>query len=97
MTRFLSTLGLCRRAGKLIFGFDAVCEEIKKPDGKVSGVVAAKDLSQKSLKELRFICGKYGINVFVAEAEMEEIFSVIGKRTGIIAILDEGLYASLCG
>ena len=95
MNRFLGTLGICRKAGKLIFGFDAVCDEIKKPKSKVSGIVTAKDISAKTLKEIRFVCEKYGIKIYEADADMDEIKSVIGKRTGIIAILDEGLFASL--
>lgn len=95
MKRFLSTLGLCRRAGKLIYGFDPVCEEIKKPKSKVCGVVAASDISEKTLKEIKFICDRYGIRLFSADADMEEIKAVLGKRTGVIAILDEGLFVSL--
>ncbi|MBQ8790696.1 MAG: ribosomal L7Ae/L30e/S12e/Gadd45 family protein [Ruminiclostridium sp.] len=95
MTRFLSTLGLCRRAGKLIYGFDPVCEEIKSPKSKVCGVALAKDISEKTLKEITFTCEKYGTALFKSDAGMDEIKSVLGKRTGIIAILDEGLYKSL--
>ena len=95
MTKFLSTLGLCRRAGKLIYGFDPVCEEIKKPKSKVCGVALAKDVSEKTLKEIAFVCNKYGKPLFQSDADMDEIKSVLGKRTGIIAILDEGLFKSL--
>ena len=95
MTRFLSTLGLCRRAGKLIYGFDPVCEEIKSPKSKVCGVALAKDISEKTLKEITFTGEKYGTALFQSDAGMDEIKSVLGKRTGIIAILDEGLFRSL--
>lgn len=95
MTRFLSTLGLCRRAGKLIYGFDPVCDEIKSEKSKVCGVALAKDISEKTLKEITFICEKYNVRLFKSDADMDEIKSVLGKRTGIIAILDEGLFGSL--
>ena len=45
MNNFLGTLGLCRRAGKLLYGFDSVAEEIKKPASKAAGVIIAEDLS----------------------------------------------------
>lgn len=96
--RFLSTLGLCRRAGMLISGFDAVCDEIKKPKNsknRVYGVITASDISGKTLKEVKFVCDRYGVRLYSASANMEEIKSVLGKRTGIIAILDEGLFVSL--
>lgn len=95
--KFLSTLGLCRKAGLMIFGFDAVCEEIKKPGNKVAGVVTASDLSEKTLKEVKFICDKYGVTVYTCAAGMDQIKSVLGKRTGVIAITDKGLFASLSG
>ena len=95
MTRFLSTLGLCRRAGKMIYGFDPVCEEIKNEKSKVCGVALAKDISPKTLKEITFVCEKHNVRLFQSDADMDEIKSVLGKRTGIIAILDEGLFGSL--
>ena len=56
---FLSTLGLCRKSGKLIHGFDPVCDELKNPRSKIAGVVIAKDVSEKTQKEMRFFCDKY--------------------------------------
>ena len=51
---FLSTLGLCRKSGRLIHGFDPVCDELKKPGNKIAGVILAKDVSEKTGKEMRF-------------------------------------------
>lgn len=95
MKKSLETIGLCRRAGKLIFGFDAVKDEIIKPGSKVSGVVIADDLSEKTKKEVNFICNKYNKDVIAPGIEMEEIKGVIGKFTGIIGILDDGLFRSI--
>ena len=53
MSKTLSTIGLCRRAGKLIYGFDAVVEAVKPPGSKVSGVLVTSDLSEKTKKEIR--------------------------------------------
>lgn len=95
MKNALGTIGLCRRAGKLIFGFDAVKDEVMKPDSKISGVIVADDLSEKSEKEVRFICDKYGKDVNKPGVTMDEIKGVIGKYTGILGILDDGLYRSI--
>lgn len=95
MNNTLSTLGLCRRAGKLIYGFDAVAAELEKPAAAVCGVLLASDLSEKSKKEVRFICAKKGTAVTELTATLDDIKSVIGKRTGIIAVLDNGLYNSV--
>ncbi len=95
MKNSLGTIGLCRRAGKLIFGFDAVKDEVMKPASKVSGVVIADDLSDKSKKEVKFVCGKYGKAVCAPGVTMDEIKGVIGKYTGILGILDDGLFRSI--
>ena len=94
---FLSTLGLCRQSGKLIHGFDPVCDELKNPRSKIAGVVIAKDVSEKTQKEMRFFCDKYETALYVCENTMDEIKNVIGKRTGVLAVLDEGLFVSLTG
>ena len=95
MNNFLGTLGLCRRAGKLLYGFDSVAEEIKKPASTAAGVIIAEDLSEKSKKEVRFICEKYGVPVCAPNISMSEIKQIMGKQTGILAVLDEGLFQSI--
>ena len=97
MSKTLSTLGLCRRAGKLIYGFDAVAEAVKPPDGKVSGVLVASDLSEKTKKEIRYECGKAEVPVTELPETLDDIKQVIGKRTGVLAVLDDGLYKSVVG
>ncbi|MCM1335808.1 MAG: ribosomal L7Ae/L30e/S12e/Gadd45 family protein [Bacteroides sp.] len=95
MKRALGTLGLCRKAGKLIYGFDSVTEEIKKPKNTVGGVVLADDLSEKSKKEVRYVSDKYGVAVALPGVTMDELKSVTGKHTGIVAILDKGLFRAI--
>ena len=93
MNKFLSTLGLCRRAGKIAPGYDAVCEEIKR--GNVSGVFTASDISDKTRKEIDYICDKYSVPHIKADVTMDEIKQVLSVRTGITAILDKGFFDSL--
>ena len=95
MKKALGTIGLCRRAGKLIFGFDAVKDEVISPKSKISGVIIADDLSDKTKKEVNFICNKHNIPVCAPGVTMNEIKGVIGKFTGILGILDDGLFRSI--
>ncbi|MBO6231630.1 MAG: ribosomal L7Ae/L30e/S12e/Gadd45 family protein [Ruminiclostridium sp.] len=95
MNNRLSTLGLCRRAGKLIMGFDAVAEEVRSPGTKVKGVLLASDLSEKTKKEVRFECGRAEITVTEIPETLDELKEITGKRAGVIAVLDEGLYGSI--
>ena len=95
MNRRLSTIGLCRRAGKLVVGFDAVIAEIKSPKSKVGGVILASDLSEKTKKEVRYECGKANVTVGEIPETLDDIKQATGKRAGVMAVLDDGLYGSV--
>ena len=93
----ISTLGLMKKTGSIVTGFDAVEREIKNPASKICGVALARDLSPKSRKEILFIREKFHPQLAVAElpADMEQIGSVLGKKTGIVAVMDEGFWKSI--
>ncbi len=93
----ISTLGLMKKNGFIVTGFDPVGREIKDPKSKLAGILLAKDLSEKSKKETVFLRDKYrgDIKIAVLSADMEEIGLVLGKKTGIIAILDGGFWQSV--
>lgn len=94
-SNILSTIGLCKRAGKLVTGFEAVTEGLKDPALGIKGVILASELSEKTRKEVRFHCEKAGVPLAEVQLTLEEISSVIKKKTGILAVTDEGLYKSL--
>ncbi|MCL2035845.1 MAG: 50S ribosomal protein L7 [Oscillospiraceae bacterium] len=87
----LNTLGLCKRAGKIVTGFDAVVSDI----AKAAGILIASDLSEKSKKEIAYHCNKNNKTLVETDCTMSQIEGVLNKRTGIIAILDGGLFKSL--
>jgi ribosomal protein L7Ae-like RNA K-turn-binding protein len=87
----LNTLGLCKRAGKIVTGFDAVVADIRN----AAGVLITRDLSDKSKKEIAFHCAKHRRQLVETDYTMEDIQSILGKKTGIIAVLDKGFFASL--
>ncbi|MCI5579380.1 MAG: ribosomal L7Ae/L30e/S12e/Gadd45 family protein [Oscillospiraceae bacterium] len=89
----MSTLCLCRRASKLVIGFDASVEEIKKKT--VGGVVLASDVSPKTEKEVLFFAQQSNIEVIKAGFMMDEAKSAIGKRAGVFFVSDEGLFGSV--
>ncbi len=91
----MTTLGLCRRAGKLVIGFDAVLEELASPKSKAAGIILAEDVSPKTEKEIHFAAEKYGSEVLKAPFTMDEALEAIGKRAGIFLVLDKGLYSSI--
>ncbi len=93
----LSTLGLMKKTGCLIVGFDAVKRELIDPKSRVKGIALSKDLSPKTKKEVLFLRDKYRpeLDIMALDADMEQIESVIGKKTGIAAITDEGFWKAL--
>lgn len=92
MNKTLSTICLCRRAGKLVIGFDAVCGELAKKG--FCAVILAADVSAKTEKEICFSADKYGRKVIKADFTMDEALSALGKRAGVFLINDEGLFGA---
>ena len=87
------TLSICRKAGKLKMGMDtakSACET-----GEAKAVFTASDLSEKSLKEMRFYGAKNGVKVYRLGMTMEQIALALGKKTGIIAVTDAGFEKSI--
>ena len=90
---FIATLSLCRKANKLLYGFDTVREAAR--DGQIYLFLTASDLSPKTEKEIRFLSDKLHIPHLTLQAGMSEIAAVIGKKTGIIGITEPGFSKKL--
>lgn len=76
-------------------GFDAAVQELESPKTKAAGLLLAADVSPKTEKEIRFAAEKRGRTVVRAGFTMDEAEAALGKRVGVLLILDEGLYGSL--
>ena len=87
--KLLGTLGLCKKAGKLVMGFDAVAQTIQA--GEAGLVALTDDLSPKSAKEIIRIAQKHGVEHVRLGVAMEDIKRFVGKQAGILAITDQGL------
>ena len=81
-------LSICIKAGKAAKGFDSVCEAVKT--GKAYCVLAACDASEKTIKEIAFICEKHDVPLFKTELSKDDIGSLFKKPTAVIAVCDEG-------
>jgi ribosomal protein L7Ae-like RNA K-turn-binding protein len=82
-------LGLLKKSGMLTMGFDPVAEAAAK--GNIFLIVLAEDLSPKSAKEIRYIANKHNVDVVTAPVAMDEIWYLLGRRTGILGAANEGL------
>lgn len=93
MNRLLSSLGLCRKAGKLVLGFDGVKGAIL--DGSAQLVLLSSDLSQKTRKEVLFHAQQQHRPVLQTGLTMEEVQSVFRKKCGVFALTDPGFAAMI--
>ena len=80
---------ISRKAGKLIFGFDSVKEEVEKNPSYT--VYLAADLSPKSEKEINFICKKNGAAIKKTPLTMFELSGVTNRLCGVLCVTDQNL------
>ena len=88
MSKAETLLGFARKAGRLAVGTAATEEAIKRR--KAFLAITASDISEKSSKEIRFLCEKNNVPFIKPQLDTYEITNAIGTRAGIIAVLDEG-------
>ena len=88
----LFSLGLCAKAGKLIYGVPMVCEALKKQKSVVA-VFSAADNSPNSAKRLSDRCTYYGVPLYTLSLDGETLASAVGKgaRLAALAVTDQNL------
>ncbi|MGN0550297.1 MAG: L7Ae/L30e/S12e/Gadd45 family ribosomal protein [Acutalibacteraceae bacterium] len=91
--KILSLLGLCRRAGRLTMGSDAVKDSIAKGEAKL--VILAGDASKRTEKDVMYITGQYKTDLIKLNRTKDEIGAAVGKYTAVIAINDSGFAGRL--
>lgn len=86
-------LSMSRKAGKLVMGMDMVKDACSV--GNAKAVFTAADISEKSLKEVRYTCAKYDVKLYALGMNMDEVAMGLGKRVGVVAMTDAG-FAKSC-
>ena len=87
--KILSLLGFAAKAGKLSFGTHATQFAIES--GRAKLVLATEDISEKSVKELKFKADKKSITVLnLSGISTAELSKRVGKNCGILAVTDQG-------
>lgn len=89
----LNFLGLCRRAGKLTLGNDAVVDEVK--NGKAKLVILSCDISLNTENKLRIICDDYNIKCLKTEYSRDDLSAAVGRFCAVGAVLDNGFAKKL--
>ena len=82
-------LGICAKAGDIVSGTDITIETVEKKKAKL--VIVAKDCSEKTIKNMKFICDKNNIPIHIF-GEIENLSKSIGKSNrGVIGIKNENI------
>ena len=90
--KLLAAISLCRKAGKLVKGFDAVQESVYS--GKAGLVLLAADVSDGTAKRMGRTCEDL-VDCLRMPLTQLELCSLTYKKVGVYSILDENL-ANLC-
>ena len=84
MATLALSLGLCRRAGKLVIGTPLVLEAVRK--GKASLVLLAADVSENTEKKITPLCAHRGVPAKKCALTKTEIAKAIGKENEVGAV-----------
>ena len=85
--KYLSMLGMARRAGRLSMGHDMALKAVKEKKAKL--VVFASDISPRLIEEFRRACAEGNIPTVQIEETINEIHSSLGYKAGVITVNDE--------
>lgn len=91
--RLLGLLSICRKAGKLSLGFDPVKRAVLGKNACL--VLAASDMSVKTVSEMRYLCGVLGVEFREIPVTINEIWFSVSKKAGLAAVSDAGLAGSI--
>ena len=87
----ISLLTICRKAGKLLLGFDAVKEAAQQ--GNVRLFLLASDASAKTEKEIRFFAGTLPVRKLPFDMDTLKLF--FRKRTAVFGVCEDGFAAKI--
>lgn len=88
VSKLLSLMGIARKAGKVTFGYDTVTDSILKKTARL--IIFTSDLSSRSKRKIESVAKENNVRVLSINVSMNEIYSAIGKSTGIVCINDDG-------
>ncbi|MCQ2417752.1 MAG: ribosomal L7Ae/L30e/S12e/Gadd45 family protein [Oscillospiraceae bacterium] len=87
--RLTASMTMCRKAGKLLLGFDAVKDALQK--NAVKCILLAEDVSPKTEKEIRFYAKDIPIRML--PMQMDALKDYFRKRTAVFGICEDGFAA----
>ena len=94
VAKLLNAIGLCVKAGKVVFGVPMICEAMRA--GRSNApllVLEAADTSENTHKRLTDKCKYYSIRHVRISCTVDTLANALGKsaQLGAVAVTDEGL------
>jgi ribosomal protein L7Ae-like RNA K-turn-binding protein len=86
-SRLLKTLGLCARAGALVYGTDMICDAMRRGVRCKTPllVIEASDTSENTRKKLNDKCKYYNVRLAVVPYGSAALGAAVGKRRPLAA------------
>lgn len=86
--KYLSMLGMARRAGKLSMGHDMAMSSLRSHKAKL--IIFAKDVSQRLIEEFDTASQKYYpfLQSIQIDDSMDDIYFALGYKAGVITVDD---------
>ena len=81
-------LGLSRKAGKIVFGFDMTVEAMRKKTAEL--VLLSNDCSERTARNIKRIAEETGTEILILPLSMDEIGYAVAKRVGVLSVCDSG-------
>ena len=81
-------LGLSRKAGKIVFGFDMTVEAMRKKTAKL--VLLSNDCSERTARNIKRIAEENKTEILILPLSMDEIGYAVAKRVGVLSVCDSG-------
>lgn len=91
--KFLSLLGMARRAGKISLGHDAAKESANRKKARL--IVLAADTSDRLKEEFRTKAGDTHTDILLSLYNTKEISLAVGSKAGVLTVDDEGFSRKL--
>lgn len=90
VNKIYGMLGIARKAGKLVFGYDMAVSLIKSNNAEIL-VILASDTSDKTKKNIVFECEKYG-RKYIEYGEKLVYGKILNKKeVGVLTITDKNI------
>ncbi|MEE1003122.1 MAG: ribosomal L7Ae/L30e/S12e/Gadd45 family protein [Acutalibacteraceae bacterium] len=91
--KFLSLLGMARKANRVSLGYDKSLEAIHT--FKSYAVFVANDISEKTKRGLVFAAEESEIEVITTPYSIFDFTNAVGTKTGIVSVNDSGFAKKL--